>query len=495
MVATTDASGTTPKWRWIVIAAGFWMTLVWNVAHGQEATPPVAPTPPPAAAPPPPPAGAPVPPTAGNPPNPAVPAVTTPVPAPAQAPPAKTVPVAPPEPANAALQAIEAKAKAEQKKKAEPKVIKEAPRQEHLEKPGADRAIVRDFEAAKELRFDAATPQEMAKFDRIRRGQDPIDLRLLDKVAKTQVYKMTLREQLPNISKLREDIEKSISGASGDAARKDQFIRQYKTLVVKYAKDLLDNSLVVRVNTLILLGALYDGTAEVNAIPLLLTVLKRPGEEEGVLFEVLKALQRAKSVNQIQVTEERDVVNEILTLADRRDIQDILKEEIARTLGIIGRPHRADLSERAEVATYLARMVLNKENSIRVRHRAAVALGKLRVNQIPGWNYELMGYLMAYNLRDLVDNATQVNTKLYKWWLFELFEVIRDTFKNTGNEAFQDFAQRAGNVILAGWNDQPPPVESLNEWLAKRSSWKDVQFTERADKIRIPGNAGEDTPK
>lgn len=412
-------------------------------------------------------------------PAPAVPAKADAAAKNAQSPPAAQ-PAAPAGPANAAQDLVKKQQEEAAKKKKEEREKKHIPRQQFIAKPLAPRRPSPTFAITKVLPYDEPGNEDRSRFDRMRRGDDPPDPRLIERVAKARVYRMTRPELASSLARERENIVKELaSGRSINKGQVDPFIKNYKAALLKFVPDLLDNNMVVRVNALLLANALYDGTADVNRVDICLKVLKDDKQEDAVILLALQGLSRAKAVNVIEVQQEREAVNSILQIAKRSELQELLLEQMVETLGDLRRPHSGDLPERAEIANFLANLALDSGLKVRIRLLAAIALGKLDIKNIGGWNYELDAVVIGKALRDFVDARNDFAGAQVKMWLLSLFDVLKTMRGNLreNDEAFSEFTEAAAPIIVDVWKNQPPAMEGLVGWIGRHDPPKNLKFT------------------
>lgn len=364
------------------------------------------------------------------------------------------------------------------KKQEEAEPNKKVPRSVHIKRPGAPRPRLENYLQAEWLRADNLSPTEEDQFHDMRRGQTPPREPLIDKAAKAHVYSMTKPGDEDEISRKKADILKIIVDAkSGGNVPNEEFRRIYKRSLIKYAKDLLNNSLIVRINALILMGELYDGTADVpDAVPILMGVLKDSGQEDAVYYRTLRSLDAAKDSRQLTVVQERELIRDILQLADREEVQPILMEQLTNTLGKLGHAYSGNLPERADIATYLANIALDPDKSLRLRYVAAKGLGNVQQEAgIPGWNYELQTLVMCVFLKDMtlarIDGKLE-NSEVFRWWWWTIGAKLRELFGKPANRTNPKFQELIGvlagllNKIIDGKTEvQVSDLKPLEDWI------------------------------
>lgn len=287
------------------------------------------------------------PPATGTPAAPAPGATTAPATGQPMAPGAATAqPPVPAGPANAAVsRALEGKGEPAKKKSEKP--ARNIPREEYIEKPGALRKEIENFRESKRLPAEEPGRAVKDRFDDMRKGRGgaSVDRSIIDQMAKWHVYSMTGKSESANITRYTTDITTLIRQTKGTSRDVNtEFLRLYKQAIIKYAKDLLNNSYVVRINAILLINDLFDGTADVNdGVPVYLSVLKDPKQEDPVKYVALLGLERAKAAGQVMVEQERTAAETILDFLSQnqgKGVQPILMETIARTLGKLGRVSR-----------------------------------------------------------------------------------------------------------------------------------------------------------
>lgn len=431
----------------------------------------------------------------------------------AQQPPAKD---AAPSPQNAtktdaAKSQVNAKAKTDdlKSKSAPTKTIVPKPtrpkkavlRQELIDKPGAPRLQIEKSFAHKPLNFVSPSPQDQEAFEGMRRGEQ-VNRSVVDRVAKSLVYRMTEANREARLRSDADEILKIIQQTKqGSGSATPDFIRIFKQSIVRYLKDLLSNSMAVRVNALVLLRRLFDGNNDPHdGVVLAISVLNDAAQPEFCYFLALKVLDEAALHLAVQVEDEREAVNAILKIAAGKDVQELMIEQIAVSLGRMGRAFQGNLPERAEVGTFLANLSLNEKRAARTRFEAAVALARLKVqNAVRNWNFDLEALVVARSIRETLQASkdAKLSSESTRWRVLQMATALQDRLKNGAtSEGYRSFLLLAAPMMEQILSDPTSDVDlvSLDRWLTSHEPPKNRRLAPQADEITYPQRMAESPP-
>lgn len=365
------------------------------------------------------------------------------------------------------------------KKNEESQPVKKKPRSEYIAKPGAPRERMPNYIRSELLKAEKPSPPEEELFNQMRRGQKDPTPALIDKIAKWHVYNLTQPGDEARISWKANEILKIVFDAkTGRSEPNERFRSMFKRSLVKYSKDLLQNSLVVKVNAVILMGDLFDGIADVpDAVPVLMEVLGSDSHEEAVYYTALRSLDRAKQYRQLTIQQERQIIRDVIRLAQRDEVQPVLFEQLVRTLGNLRHAFSGPIPDRAEVATLLANLALDPDKPLRLRYEAARGVGRLDVRDVPTWNHQLQALVLCVFLKDITQaqiNGEIENADVFRLWWWKLAGDLKDIFAksdNTNNPNFQELVPILGTLVskvLANSLIQQSDLNPLVEWIDKQ---------------------------
>lgn len=378
------------------------------------------------------------------------------------------------------------------KKKAVEEPTRTLTRQEYLENPGIPRAPSPLLDIKMPLAFKAPTAQEKAQFESMRRGQINPDPKRIDAFAKFYVYQMTDPEGLSNLSNLRGEIVNDVKNARGGGGTvNEEFLRAFKTSLIKYASDTLNNNLLVRINALLLINDLQDGTVDVtSAIPVYVKVLQDSEQPDAMHYLAIKGLDLVKKHKSIKVEEELKAAEAIMTLIRRNDVQDLVLEQAVQTLGNLQRVAETSIPDRVEVATALANFAVDPKNPVRLRIEAAVALGKLHGDVVRDWNYELQALVVAMGMRDLLSPEGQaLGGNLEMWYANEFgiaMQVIKQESEGKKPESMDGFFAEMDKAIVTLLDRSKPGPEGIQAWIDKQMPPKNLKLAPAASPVKMP---------
>lgn len=361
------------------------------------------------------------------------------------------------------------------------KPAKQVTRKDYIDLPGAPRTPIAGFRGrSKAMPYDKPTDDQV---DSVRRGT--LDRPAVDAVAKAGVYALTNPNDELNIGKNVEEIVKVVRGTKPEVAR------VYKEAVIKYAKNLLDNSFVVQVNATLLIGRMMDGSNDSkDGVPIFVEILKDGTREDAVLYLALRGLEIAKQHKLLDVAPEREAVGAILNLSKRNGIQPLLFEELVTALGAFGMAYSGDLPERAEVAVFLANLSLDSKQPLRLRFEATHGLGSVNPTPLSRVNWELAGFVLAKFVNELVSahKDNKVPEETFRYWLFSIGLDFKNLNKASGNERFRELTEAVQSFAAAVIDKQPADAAPIAAWLANGPP-KDLRLAPSAEPLKMPATA------
>ena len=354
----------------------------------------------------------------------------------------------------------------------EPKTPPKAPpkRDEYTKRPGAARKPLENYRSTKQM---AAQPPQGVRLDDLLKGNNPKDQNV-DLIAKANAFGITK----PGNEADRTIINELNRLADGRGNANAEVVKAYKSALVKYLGQVLDNSVLVQLNALNIASEIQNGSNDVSdAVALFLKVLDDDKRQDPVLFMALKGLVKAKDRGLIRANEEQQAVGIILKQLEKPDVQSLLKAKLIETLGVLERPY-LDRPRDARVASVIGGAAIDPNNDIEVREAAGKALARMRLSEISGWNSALQAQLIARALRDSLTeepppeaNPTKASEaariKAYHW--AKAINKGSAETPNQGNEEFKTFAQTTAldQILVPILKKETPNLEALSEWIEK----------------------------
>ncbi|MGL4465317.1 MAG: hypothetical protein ACRC1K_24440 [Planctomycetia bacterium] len=395
-------------------------------------------------------------------------------------------------------------AKKDEKKDEKP--AKKASRRDRLLKEGIPAEPLPDFTVGKVVPVRKPDRAAEEAFEQMRKGQQPkIDRTIIDRVVQYKLFRLTAPENAGGLSRFTGEIGDDVRTArNANNEISVAFIEAYKASMMRNIGPLTTPqfSIVVRVNALRAIELVTDGNNDppvdlekgTGSVPIVLRVLKDPKQEDGVRYQALRTLQSIKVKNPglISVPAEREICDVLLKFVESSsDVQQLLLEQVAMTLGSLGRAFRGDVPERAEVGTFLANVSSNEANDFRTRLEAAVSLGKLRVAQDFGgnWNVQLVGLVIARAARDLIKyhEAGQISLEAFRFQMFRLAESYTIFAKQVPNPALDGlrtaFLQEVAQPVIT--EKKVVPSTPLDAWIAQNTPPKKMRLTDKADLVQF----------
>ncbi|MFO0946166.1 MAG: hypothetical protein U1D30_09510 [Planctomycetota bacterium] len=378
------------------------------------------------------------------------------------------------------------------KEKAKPK--REVHPDEWVDRPGAPRPALPAFRQPTPLVAKQPTPAEMDQFDQMKTGKIEASDAVIDAVAKYLVYSLTDAVPKKELSAHVDDVIRNIPTERNTRAKSTNFVRLYRQKIAKYGKDLIGNSVEAKANLMMLLQRLSDGTDDVgDPVEVYLAILEDPSQDDASRYMALRSIDLAKERGIVGIEQERRAISAILKLVNERPVQSVLLEKIIDTIGALGRPFRVN-PEFSEVGTFLAKVVLDDEQSLRIRQRAAVALGNLKAREVPSWNYELQTLVFASMLRDLIkaedEGKSLGGDDTFRWMMFRMGLAMDNINRQAGENPDVNSLYKIVDPILSQVvqkDGAKPDLEPLEKWIEQHQKPKSNKIAIRAEEISLPG--------
>lgn len=385
-------------------------------------------------------------------------------------------------------------------------------RAEFIANPGAPRKPLPGlFDSKVEVAQEPRSTER--QFDEVRQGRTPLtdsDKKVIDDWAKFHAYELTKKGNDAVVT-----ILKTVATAKDASGRVSaDFVKAYKSSVIKHLKKLLDNSVYVQINALFTMSELQnrlpgdvqeDVEREVpdvtDAVPVFVEVVLDDKRTDAAVLMALQGIMRAKQCRPILIspTEEQKIVYRILdrigdsSIAD--DVQPVLYEKMLETLGVLGRVH-AQTSEDVKVATFLGNVALDPNATPRVRFEAARALARLNSGDVPQWNSQLQAYILAAVLKENQQTLAAMDPdgqyQAFLWLDAILSGSATDPSGSTG--AYPALAQILkekvlGPIINSRLNDgKGPEFELLDAWMTENPIPETHSFGPRGAEISLPSS-------
>lgn len=346
---------------------------------------------------------------------------------------------------------------------------KEPPkRDDFLKQPGAPRKQLENYRSTKQ---QPAQPPTGVRLEDLLRGNNPKDANI-DAMAKANVFGITK----PGNEADRTILNELNRIADGRGGANPDSVKAYKSAIVKYLGQVLDNSILVQINAMNIASEIQNGSNDVSdSVALFLKVLEDDKKQDPVLFMSLRGLIKARDRGLVRANEEQQAVGIILKQLEKPDVQGMLKAKLIETLGVLERPY-LDRPRDAKVATLIAQAALDPNNDIEVRTAAGKALARMRLSEIKGWNSSLQAQIIARALRDALSqtppeeaNPTKVAeaTRLSAYhWAKAIKKAIAES-PNQSNDDFRSFAQTTAldQILIPLLKRETPNVDALSEWI------------------------------
>jgi hypothetical protein len=253
-------------------------------------------------------------------------------------------------------------------------------------------------------------------------------------------------------------------------------VKAYKSAIIKYVGQVLDNSVLVQINAMNIASELQNGSNDVSdSVALFLKVLDDDKKQDPVLFMALRGLIKARDRGLVRANEEQQAVGIVLKQLEKPDVQGMLKAKLIETLGALERPY-LERPRDAKVASFIAQAALDPNNDIEVRAAAGKALARMRLSETQGWNSALQAQVIARALRDALNetppeeaNPTKVaeadRLNAYHW--AKAIKKASTESPNQSNDEFKSFAQTTAldQVLIPMLKRETPNLDALSEWI------------------------------
>ncbi len=278
-------------------------------------------------------------------------------------------------------------------------------RQDFIDRPGAVRTPIR-LRGGEQL---PAKAYDQNKFDRMRRGNEPISAQLIDMAAQNHVAQLTDRANENELASFVKRISENITSAKTAGKWNVDFVKAYKRSVVKHLREIFKGepmrfSLVTQVNAVLVLHELTNNNPEIDIedpIDLLAEIIGIPGREDAVIYVAIEGLLRA-SESLTKVATISAAATNMMAVVNRGDVQDVLLEQIIRAFGVLKRPNSGGVVDRAEIAVFLANTAMRDHDPKtldRAKLEAGLAFAKMDVSGLPDWNADLSLFVICHNAK------------------------------------------------------------------------------------------------
>lgn len=374
-------------------------------------------------------------------------------------------------------------------------------RADFLATPGAPRKALPGLFDTKEEPAEFPRGKEKL-FDEARQGQPltPEHRKVIDDAAKAHAYALTSKSGGNEAVGVILRTVATAKDASGRVST--DFVKLYKSAVIKHLKHLLSNSIYVQINALFAMSELQNRVAGdaldeereipdvTDAVPIFVEVVIDDNRADAVVLMALQGLMRAKRSGLIQPGEEQKVAYRVLDLLGNSskadDVQPVLKEKMIETLGVLQRPY-AQNPEDVQVATLLATLALDPNSSKSERLEAGRALSRLNVRSVPQWNAKLQACIVAGVIKDnqarLEVADAQAQYDAYLW-----LEAIPAPSAVAYPELAQVLREKVlGPIVNPRMNDgKGPDFSALDQWIADNPMPEDRKLGPRGAEIVFP---------
>jgi len=341
-------------------------------------------------------------------------------------------------------------------------------RDDFLKQPGAPRKPLENYRTTKQ---QPAQPPAGVKLEDLLRGNNPKDVNI-DVMAKANVFGITK----PGNEADRTILNELNRIADGRGNANPESVKAYKSALVKYLGQVLDNSILVQVNALNLAAEIQNGSNDVSdSVALFLKVLEDDKKQDPVLFMALRGLVKARDRGLVRANEEQQAVGIIMKQLEKPDVQSMLKAKLIETLGTLERPY-LERPRDAKVATLIAQAAIDPNNDIEVRTAAGKALARMRLSEIQGWNSALQAQIIARALRDAFSQTppeevnqskAQEAERLNAYHWAKAIKKASTESPNQSNDDFKSFAQTTAldQILFPILKRETPNIDALSEWI------------------------------
>jgi hypothetical protein len=264
-----------------------------------------------------------------------------------------------------------------------------------MEKAGVARKKLEDVRNIQRVPIPQPTRDVMAA---VAAGQ--ADRTQLRRWARYQISLFTDPAQDRNVQKNHDEILRVLKLNAGN-----QNAATIRTELIAYCDELINKnpeprtSTFAKVNMVTLIDELHAEEAgrSVTGVDVLINTLRNHEQHgDAVLFVAMNALVEAKKRGLTTVQQERESAKTLMQIARRGELQPLLLETLCKTLGVIGMPFEGLVNEAAEIATFLANIATNENLLERTRIEAAIALGKLRKQDlVNNYKYEVEAWVLG----------------------------------------------------------------------------------------------------
>jgi len=196
----------------------------------------------------------------------------------------------------------------------------------------------------------------------------------------------------------------------------------------------------------------------------------------------------------------------LMQIARRGELQPLLLETLCKTLGIIGVPYEGLVNEAAEVATFLANIATNENLAERTRLEAAIALGKLRKqNVVNNYDFAVEAWVFAkayqaylnWVIANRPPNQPNVSPAVIRYLGARLYDAIRQSMEQASGAPGQDRLRTLISTIEPSlkdvFEDKDPDREPITQWI-QQNTVPTLKLARRAAEIKPVQKAADAAP-
>jgi hypothetical protein len=196
---------------------------------------------------------------------------------------------------------------------------------------------------------------------------------------------------------------------------------------------------------------------------------------DGVYFLVLDSLIRARQNSLTTVSQERQIATKVYNLGTRPWFHPMLLDKICETLGVMEVAFTGNVPDRAEVAQFLASVALDQSKSMQTRVEAAVALGRLRSEQVTNWNGSTQAWvigkvMLAYAewaKTNLDSDKPEASAARLRWHGARLYQAAKTAESKAinGKDRLTELLTRFRPIVEEVFDKKPPESDNLSQWV------------------------------
>ena len=238
---------------------------------------------------------------------------------------------------------------------------------------------------------------------------------LMKKIAKYDVYRMTMEKYHQQIATIREELFLDISSAAmsvKNEADRDQFRRVFLQEVRDRAVELLDGNYHVRINAAITLWQMNLRDAvppRTPPVPFELTfkplmdIVRNDSQPDAVKLIAVNGLNRLSLAGSLSTTDRIDAATALITEIKRPKTHFVYQERLVQALSRIDLA--VDRDDRAFIVQMLTEVVADNGRHWLVRSEAAKGLGRAK------WDRRINAQKVVYEIVHLAPRRLRVSIK------------------------------------------------------------------------------------